>query len=66
MWIIVADLCQDQRVVLNLVHDGMSTHGRRQVYKHVSLFIASRELHLMKIPDIEAIFSVVCSGDIVK
>ena len=34
--------------------------------KRVSLFIVLREYHLMKGPDNEAIFSVVCSSDILE
>ena len=54
--------------MLNLAHEGMS--GLKQEYaysgKRVSLFIVLRELHLMKVPDTQAIFSVVCSSNIVE
>ena len=54
--------------MLNLVDEGMSTHGRKQEYsgKRVSFYIVLRELHFMKGPDTEAIFSVVCSSDILE
>ena len=54
--------------MLNLVHGGMSTHGRKEEYsgKLVYLFIVLRQLDLMKGPDIEAIFSVVRSSDILE
>ena len=60
--------CREQRVELNLVHDRMSTHGLKQEYsgKCVYLFIVLRELHLMESPDTEAIFSVLCSSDILE
>ena len=44
----------------------MSTCGFKQEHsgKCIYLFIVLHELHLMKGPDTEAIFSVVCSSDI--
>ena len=46
----------------------MSNRGRKQEYsvKRIYLFIALLDLHLMKGPDTEAIFSVVCSSDILE
>ena len=45
----------------------MNTRGRKQEFsgRCVCLFIVLLELHLMKGPDTEAIFSVVCSSDII-
>ena len=54
--------------MMNLVHGGMSTRGRKQEYsgKRVFLFNVLRKLHLMKVPDSEAIFSVACSSNILE
>ena len=60
--------CQDYRVVLNLVHDVMSTtaDSNRTRASASSLFIVLREFHLIKAPKTEAIFSVMGSSDIVE
>ena len=52
---------------MHLVHDGMHepTNTRASVSANQTCFVL-RELHLMKGPDIEAIFSVEWSIDIVK
>ena len=54
--------CQYQCVVLNIFHDGT----RASVSATQFFFIVSRELHLMKGPESEAIVSVVCSSNILR